>query len=188
MSKPAQTINIIYSSKSLNLVDCHTLEPLYKVKVDRHVPQLEMRRLQTTRSSADDTLLENNTPWTNRVCTATFKLTSFQVRLSIRKHEDVPFTRDQIFSTKYTFASPFFDSTILTWKADGALSGNYMLIDDAKGTVLARFRNKLFSVTEVGMLEITEDFEANFKDEIIISALAMLVMVQSLQLGMMVIV
>jgi hypothetical protein len=188
MSKPAQTINIIYSSKSLNLVDCHTLEHLYKVKVDRHAPQVEMRRLQDTQSQTDDTLLENNLPWANRVCTATFKLTSLQVRLSIHEHEDVPFTRDQIFSTKYTFASPFFESAILTWKADGALSGNYMLTDDAKGTVLARFRNKLFSVTEVGTLEITEDFEANFKDEIVISALAMLVMVQSLQLGVMVIV
>lgn len=147
-----------------------------------------MRRLQNAQSLSGDDLLESNTPWKSRVCTATFKLTSLQVRLSIREHEDVPFTRDQIFSTKYTFASPFFDSAILTWKADGALSGNYMLTDDAKGTVLARFRNKLFSFTEVGTLETTEDFESDFKDEIVISALAMLVMVQSLQLGMMVIV
>lgn len=188
MSKPSQTINIIYSSKSLNLVDSHTLEPLYKVKVDRHVPQIEMRRLPNSQSLTDDHLHHSNLPWKDRLCTATFKLTSVQVRLSIHEHEDILFTRDQIFSTKYTFASPFFDSAVLTWKADGALSGNYMLTDDAKGTVLARFRNKPFSTTEVGALELTEDFKADLKDEIVISALAMLVMVQSLQLAMMVII
>jgi hypothetical protein len=138
---------------------------------------MEMRRLQPGPSAGENE---------HKVCAATFKLTSLNVHLSIHEHDDILFSRDQIFSTKYTFVSPFLNAP-LTWKADGALSGNYILSNE-EGGVFARFRNKLFSNTEVGTLEIVDEIELNFKDEIVISGLAMLVMVQSLNLGVMVMV
>ncbi|KAH8697903.1 hypothetical protein BGW36DRAFT_427843 [Talaromyces proteolyticus] len=189
MSRPFQTINIIYSTKSLNLVDFYTLEPLYKVKVDRHVPQIESRRVQAGPDSYnDEALLDDHRPWKDNVCTATFKLTSLNVCLSIHEHTDIEFKRDHILSSQYTFSSPFLNSTTLMWKADGVFSGNFLLTDDTKGTVLARFRNRLFSNTEVGTLEIVDEIAPDLKDEVVISGLAMLVMLQSLNLSVMIMV
>lgn len=49
--------------------------------------------------------------------------------------------------------------------------------------LMARFRNKLFSVHDVGMLEVLKPFDDTLMDEMVVSLLGVLVMVQSLQLS-----
>ncbi|THC94278.1 hypothetical protein EYZ11_006251 [Aspergillus tanneri] len=73
----------------------------------------------------------------------------------------------------------------LTWRADGALTGDYNLLG-GNDAVIARFRNKLLSNQEVGSFELVGELDEMFKDEIVISLLAMLAMVQSLNLAAMV--
>ena len=58
---------------------------------------------------------------------------------------------------------------------------------DKSENVLARFRNKVFSTTEVGSFEILGVREEEERDMIVITGLSMLAMVQSTQLGLMVI-
>ena len=67
------------------------------------------------------------------------------------------------------------------------MTGDFKLVDK-KEEVLARFRNKVLSTAEVGSFEIVENWEKkrDFVDEVVISGLGMLIMVQSGGLAMMV--
>ena len=67
------------------------------------------------------------------------------------------------------------------------MTGDFKLVDK-KEEVLARFRNKVLSTAEVGSFEIVGNWEKkrDFVDEVVISGLGMLVMVQSGGLAMMI--
>lgn len=179
-------IHIHYNGKFLNLRDSDDQTPLYSVKVCPHSPQMEMIRAgddDKSQQHSKKTDAETSVP--PSMCTAAFKTLSLQVRLKIHGKE-VLLERESPLTRTYNFDSPF-AKTGLTWKADGALTGDYKLIDP-RGAVLARFRNKVFSNHEVGSFELVGKHEEMFKDEIVISGLAVLTMVQSLNLAAMVMV
>ena len=66
---------------------------------------------------------------------------------------------------------------------DGRSSYRRRHLVDSRGTVISRFRNKVFSSDEVGSFELVGELEEKVKDEVIISGLAVLTMVQSLNLA-----
>jgi hypothetical protein len=82
-------------------------------------------------------------------------------------------------------------SPILTWEADqtGNL-GDFRLVNETENVsdrkLLARFRNKAFSNEQVGAFEVDAGLNQLVKDEAVISGLAMLSMVQSINLAGMV--
>ncbi|GIJ86376.1 hypothetical protein Asppvi_005264 [Aspergillus pseudoviridinutans] len=202
-----QTITITYTDgKYLSLVDAASRTPLYHVKVCRQVPQMEMIRLNPAPSDDTDQAFpqDESAYFERRVYTATFKMTSLDVQLQIREHREVLLSRKSILSTSYSFASPAMSaantrsssssppsSLILTWEADptGNL-GDFRLVNEAENEsdkrVLARFRNKAFSNEQVGTFEVVAGLDQFVKDEAVISGLAMLSMVQSINLAGMV--
>lgn len=180
-----QMIHIHYSGKFLNLLDSDDRTPLYRVKVWPHRPQVEMAR-----AGGDDQLPQDSSTRTDRqppvpICTAAFKTFSLQVKLNVHGQE-ILLRRESPLTRTYDFESPA-AGVELRWEADGALTGDYKLVDPRE-TVLARFRNKAFSYHEVGSFELVGELEERLKDEIVISGLAVLVMVQSLNLAAMVLV
>ncbi|GFF40416.1 hypothetical protein IFM46972_06206 [Aspergillus udagawae] len=202
-----QTITITYTDgKYLSLVDAASRTPLYHVKVCRQVPQMEMIRLSPApRDDTDQAFPQDESAYfQRRVYTAQFKMTSLNVQLQIREHRDVLLSRKSILSTSYSFTSPAMcaantrsspsspaSSPILTWEADqtGNL-GDFRLVNEAENEsdrgVLARFRNKAFSNEQVGTFEVVAGLDQLVKDEAVISGLAMLSMVQSINLAGMV--
>ncbi|RHZ53281.1 hypothetical protein CDV55_101885 [Aspergillus turcosus] len=203
-----QTITITYTdSKYLSLVDAASRTPLYHVKVCRQVPQMEMICLSPVPSDERNDRAfpeDENAYFQRRVYTAKFKMTSLNVQLQIREHRDVLLSRKSILSTSYSFTSPALSaatttscssspasSSILTWEADqtGNL-GDFRLVKEAENEldrrVLARFRNKAFSNEQVGTFEVDTGLDQLVKDEAVISGLAMLSMVQSINLAGMV--
>ncbi|KAF7122213.1 hypothetical protein CNMCM5793_000170 [Aspergillus hiratsukae] len=188
-----QTITITYTdSKYLSLVDAASRTPLYHVKVCRQVPQMEMIRfIRAPSDDRDDRAFpeDENVYFQRRVYTAKFKMTSLNVQLQIREHKDVLLGRKSILSTSYSFTSPT-SSSILTWEADSGNLGNFRLVKEAENEsdrrVLARFRNKAFSNEQVGTFEVDTGLDQLVKDEAMISGLAMLSMVQSINLAGMV--
>ncbi|GIJ99655.1 hypothetical protein Aspvir_003656 [Aspergillus viridinutans] len=202
-----QTITITYTDgKYLSLVDAASCTPLYNVKVCRQVPQMEMIRLYPAPSDDTDQAFpqDESAYFQRRVYTAKFKMTSLNVQLQIREHRDVLLSRKSILSTSYSFTSPAISaansmnssssppsSSILAWEADqtGNL-GDFRLVNEADNEldkrVLARFRNKAFSNEQVGTFEVDAGMKQLVKDEAVISGLAMLAMVQSINLAGMV--
>ncbi|RHZ55414.1 uncharacterized protein CDV56_105565 [Aspergillus thermomutatus] len=200
-----QTITVTYTdNKYLSLVDAASRTPLYHVKVCRQVPQMEMIRLSPAPGNdrEDQAFPEDeNAYFQRRVYTAKFKMTSLNGHLQIREHRDVLLSRKGILSTSYSFTSPALSaaniissssspasSAVLTWEADqtGNL-GDFRLVKEAENEsdrkVLARFRNKAFSNEKVGTFEVDAGLNQLVKDEAVISGLAMLSMVQSINLA-----
>jgi hypothetical protein len=198
-----QTITITYTDgKYLSLVDAASRTPLYHVKVCRQVPQMEMIRLSPAPSDDTDQAFpqDESAYFQRRVYTAKFKMTSLNVQLQIRERRDVLLSRKSILSTSYSFTSPAMSaantmsslsSPILTWEADrtGNL-GDFRLVNETENVsdrkLLARFRNKAFSNEQVGTFEVDAGLNQLVKDEAVISGLAMLSMVQSINLAGMV--
>ncbi|KAJ5601064.1 hypothetical protein N7510_010598 [Penicillium lagena] len=178
---PIQMIHIHYRGKFLSLLDSDDATPLYTVKVCRETPQMELVRMN--RSAA----AQNTSPQIPEPCTASFNYLSLNVSLSIRGIQ-VRLKRHGTFSRTYAFESTASPGTTMLWEADGALTGDFKLSDQFTGRVVARFRNRLFSTSEVGSLEMIGEVEEVLQEEIVISCLAVLVMVQSLNLATMVLV
>lgn len=65
------------------------------------------------------------------------------------------------------------------------MSGDFKLVSDM-GQVVAWFRNKVFSTTELGRFEIMAGMDGR-EVEVLLTGLAMLAMVQSGKFGLMVI-
>lgn len=184
MSIPIQMIHIHYNGKYLNLLDSDDRSPLYRVKVWPHSPQMEMVRSSNETNPPNYTSGTPNPP--APICTAAFKTFSLQVKLRVHSHE-VLLQREGTLTRTYNFTSSVFPHATLTWSADGALTGDYKLADEARGGgLIARFRNKVFSCQEVGSFELVGELDEAFRDEVVISGLAVLAMVQSLNLAGMV--
>ncbi|KAI9041125.1 uncharacterized protein KD926_007395 [Aspergillus affinis] len=180
MPVPIQIIHIHYRGKLLNLLDSDNQTPLYRVKVGSHSPQMELFRVEHNHLPSESQGTPFSTSSVLPICTATFKIVSLQVKLKVRGQE-VQLERESLLTRTYNFHSSV-ANVDLTWTADGALTGDYQL-SVAHGGVVARFRNRLFSNQEVGTFELVGDIEDRFLDEIVISGLAMLAMVQSLNLA-----
>ncbi|CAL5872944.1 uncharacterized protein PFLUO_LOCUS7213 [Penicillium psychrofluorescens] len=174
-------IHIHYRGKFLSLLGSDGTTPLYTVKVCRETPQMELVRMNGSAAA------RSTSPQMPELCTASFKNLSLNVALSIRGIQ-VHLKRQGTFSRAYVFESTASPGTTLLWEADGALTGDFKLSDQFTGRVVARFRNRLFSTSEVGSLEIIGEVEEVLQDEVVISCLAVLVMVQSLNLATMVLV
>ncbi|KAJ5705915.1 hypothetical protein N7536_001604 [Penicillium majusculum] len=176
MSTPIQMIHIHYKTKSLLLLDSDNKTSLYTVKVCRETPQMQLVRLNRSPDSA-----HGNAGF----CTASFKMLSMDVKLSLHGHE-VHLQRLSAFTRTYGFESIALQGSTLHWEADGALTGDFKLVDQDSGQILSRFRNRLWTVEEVGSFEMVGNLSDTLKEEIAISGLAVLVMVQSLNLAGMV--
>jgi hypothetical protein len=146
--------------------------------------------------------------------TASFRYLSRTVRMTLGE-QALSLEWSSALSRTSHFKSPSLDGEKLFWKPDGMWTGDFKLVD-AKEVVRARFRNKVLSTAEVGSFEILDagerawqgkvegegkgesegkrDVDADvdvderwrFVDEVVISGLGMLIMVQSGGLAMMV--
>ncbi|OQD83723.1 hypothetical protein PENANT_c015G05783 [Penicillium antarcticum] len=197
-----QTININYTpNKRLSLIDADTGTPLYHVKVSRQTPQMEMIRLGPEPSQEQPSFpADEETYFASRVSTAQFALTSLNVKLRIRDYRDIELKRKSILSTSYLFTSPALSAAaarmmapaVLCWEADNTNNtvGDFQLVVDATNDsdrkVLVRFCNQSFSNERVGTFELDSGLDQLVKDEAVISGLAMLAMVQSINLAGMV--
>ncbi|CAG8324097.1 unnamed protein product [Penicillium salamii] len=197
-----QTININYTPEGrLSLIDNTTGIPLYHVKVTRQSPQMEMIRLSPALSQENSSFpADEKAYFASRLSTAQFKMSSLNVKLRIRDHRDIELKRKGILSTSYSFSSPALTAaavdtttqTTLCWEADDTDNtlGDFRLVVDATGEVdrraLVRFRNRAFSNERVGTFELDSDLDQLLKDEAVISGLATLAMVQSMNLAGMV--
>lgn len=170
MSLLTQIINIHYKGDHLSLLAGDNRTPLYIVKTSSIPPQMTMVR-------HDSSLDESST-------TASFKYFSTEVAMRINGRS-VLLQRAKFLSRTSHYTSN--TGEVLYWKPDGALTGDFKLVDK-KEEVLARFRNKVLSTAEVGSFEIVRNWEKQegFIDEVVISGLGMLIMVQSGGLAMMV--
>ncbi|KAI1411332.1 hypothetical protein F5Y13DRAFT_165471 [Hypoxylon sp. FL1857] len=194
MSLPIQMIHVHYHGKYLKLLDSDDETLLYSVRVSRESPQMEMVRVvkpsllgkggetEPPVYHATDSSAKN--PNDTNACTAAFRALSLGVTMRIRGKE-VRLERSSALTRTYTFLSAGAERK-LTWEADGALSGDFRLVDRTQHGVLARFRNKLFSNAEVGTFEVVGNVSELLREEILISGLSVLVMVQSLNLATMV--
>lgn len=185
MALPIRMIHIHYRGKFLHLLDSDDQTPLYRVKVGPHSPQMELFPVDLARTPSYPRASSAATTAALPICTAAFKAVSLQVMLTIHGRA-VRLERESLLTRAYHFHSPY-ANVELTWKADGALTGDYQLIA-SHGAMVARFHNRLFSNQEVGTLELVGELEDRLRDEIVISGLAMLAMVQSLNLAGMVLV
>lgn len=185
-------IHVHYHGKYLKLLDSDDQTQLYSVRISRESPQMEMVRvsqpplLSKLRGTDAEPATYHDTDNTNSssACTAAFRALSLGVTMRVRGKE-VKLERSSALTRTYSFQSAGAEAR-LTWEADGALSGDFRLVDRADHGVLARFRNKLFSNAEVGAFEIVGDVSELLREEILISGLSVLVMVQSLNLATMV--
>jgi hypothetical protein len=163
-------IRIHYSGNTLSLLDTDDFTPLYTVKVSSRLPQMS--------------LFPSTNPSPTPLATASFNLLSTEVILSL-SNQSIPLRREKTFTKTYTFTS-LSSKDVLFWRADGALTGDFKLVDK-KGRVVARFHNKVFSTTEVGTLELVGELSEKEIQEVVMSGLGMLVMVQSGTLALMVV-
>lgn len=170
MSLLTQVINIHYKGNYLSLLASDNRSPVYTIKTSSNPPQMTMIRY-----GGDSKDLST---------TASFKHFSTEVSMSINGRS-IPLQRAKFLSRTSHFTS--YTGKVLHWKPDGALTGDFKLVDREE-EVLARFRNKVLSSAEVGSFEIVGDWEKkrDFVDEVVISGLGMLIMVQSGGLAMMV--
>lgn len=180
MSLAIQMIHVHFGTNSLSLLDSDDKTPLYTVKISRKTPQIQLVTLHDNYGN-DDTGPEP------RLYTAAFRMLSMEVKLSMRGHV-VTLRRPYTFSRTYSFESITLPGITFLWEADGALTGDFKLTRKDDRQVLSRFRNKVLSVTELGSFEIVGEVTARLKEEILISGLAVLVMVQSLNLAGMVLI
>ena len=91
--------------------------------------------------------------------------------------------REKTFNRSYIFTDAH--GTALRWENEGMLSGDWKLVDVKNNAVKARFRNKVFSSSELGTFEIM-GCEQEERDLVVVSGLAVLAMVQSTVLAAMV--
>lgn len=107
---------------------------------------------------------------------------SIDVKLSLHGHE-VHLRRPSAFTRTYGFDSIALQGITLHWEADGALTGDFKLVDQDSDQVLSRFRNRVWSVEGVGSFGMVGSLPETFKEEILINGLAVLVMVQNSNLA-----
>lgn len=178
---PIQMIRIYYRGGTLELLDSDDRTPLYHVKVSSQTPQFRLVPVRTRPLETQDSSTRGASE-----CTAAFKKLSFDVKLSLHGNA-VTMRRSHYWSRTYNFKSPSMDRQ-LAWEADGALTGDFRLIDCSSwiDSVIARFHNKLFSSSEVGSFEVIGNISDETRDELVITGLSELVMMQSLSLAGMV--
>ncbi|OTA92915.1 hypothetical protein M434DRAFT_386511 [Hypoxylon sp. CO27-5] len=174
MSFSVQMIHVHYHGRYLKLLDSDDETPLYSPTLLGKHGETEPAVYHAPNGSTKDV----------NACTAAFRALSLGVTMRIRGKE-VRLERSSALSRTYNFLSAGAE-TRLTWEADGALSGDFRLVERAQHSVLARFRNKLFSNAEVGTFEVVGNVSELLREEILISGLSVLVMVQSLNLATMV--
>ncbi|KAH3197788.1 hypothetical protein KXV64_001442 [Aspergillus fumigatus] len=118
--------------------------------------------------------------------------------LPIREHRDVLLSRKSILSTSCPFRSPEISATnsmssssappslpVFIWEPDQ--TGTWVISDSSTRQRMSwiegywvRFRNKAFSNEQVGTFEADAGVDQLAKDEAVISGLAILAMVQSI--------
>jgi hypothetical protein len=170
MSLPVCLVRIHYRGNTLSLLDTDDLIPLYTVKVTSRLSQMS--------------IFPPNNPSPTPLATASFNLLSTEAILSL-SNQSIPLRREKTFTRTYTFTS-LSSEEVLFWRADGALTGDFKLVDK-KERVVARFHNKVFSTTEVWTFELVGELSEGKIQEVVMSGLGMLVMVQSGTLALMVV-
>jgi hypothetical protein len=173
-----QMLHVHYRGSTLAILDSDDKSPVYTVNCTTSPSQMCL--VPTPTSSG-----RLSSASTRPVATAIFPKLKTEVALNIHGRA-VTLRREATFTRTYTFISPT-TSTPLFWKADGALTGDFKLVD-GRDNVKARFRNKVFCASELGSFEIVGEMQDEERDAVVISGLAMLTMVQSGQLALVVLV
>jgi hypothetical protein len=175
MALPIQIIHVHYQGKILSLLDSDDITPLYTVHIPKEGFKISLSHAQPLLPSSpppySSTPQEANKPF----ATAIFPALSTLVTLVVHSRQ-IQLQREKTFNRTYLFTSA--EGEALRWESDGMLSGDWKLVD-GNNSVWARFRNKMFSTTELGSFEIVGKKGEGERDLIIVSGLAVLAMVQS---------
>lgn len=174
MGLAIQIIHVHYKGKTLSLLDSDDTTPLYTVQIPTKGLKMSLSHVESTAPSPppyEAKPHEANKPF----ATATFSALSTLVTLTIHSRH-IQRQREKTFNRTYVFTTP--EGEALRWENDGVLSGDWKLLDANNG-VRARFRNKVFSSSELGSFEVVDVKGEEERDLIVMSGLAMLAMVQS---------
>jgi hypothetical protein len=178
MTLAIQMIRVHYKGSTLSLLDSDDTTQLYFAKVSSK--EMKMSIFRTSRDYLGEKVHEDFKE-SDPSATASFSAFNTEVLLNIHGRP-VKLWREKKLTRTYNFSD--INGNAMFWKADGALTGDFKLVDE-KGGVIARFHNKVFSTTEVGTFEIIGPRQEQESVEIIISGLAVLAMVQSSLLALM---
>ncbi|KAG4427537.1 hypothetical protein IFR05_016980 [Cadophora sp. M221] len=180
MVLPAQVLHVYYKGYTLSVLDSDDKTCIYNVKW----PHLAFEIFPSGPTTQPP------------IASSSFSILTTKVKLLLHSREILLY-REKTFTRSYTYMSPGPSSTgsefghdkavgqKMKWEAEEILSGDFKLVNEA-GQVAAWFRNKTFSTTELGRFEIMAGMEGR-EVEVLLTGLAMLAMVQSGQLGLMVI-
>ncbi|RDL35783.1 uncharacterized protein BP5553_06395 [Venustampulla echinocandica] len=168
MTHPTQIARVHYKGRVLSIFDAADQTPLYTVNFPSKGFKMSLTHAHDPASP--------ETPF----AVASFSV-STRVELIINNRL-VPLCHEKIFNRTYYFKGV--QGETLSWKAEDLLGGNFKLVR-VDGSVVAKFKNKLFSARELGDFEFWGVTDEE-RDNIVTSGLAMLAMVQSGWLGTMI--
>jgi hypothetical protein len=182
MAPSIQILHVHYQGKKLSILDSDDITPLYNV----HIPANGMKMSLSHSAPLDGSSPPPYSPTlqgtSKPIATATFSALSTLVTLNIHSRQ-LSLQREKTFNRNYIFTNA--NGEALRWENEGMLSGDWKLVDVDNGSgggVRARFRNKVFSSSELGTFEVMgwkERVQEEERDMIVVSGLAVLAMVQS---------
>ncbi|KAL5321467.1 hypothetical protein ACEPPN_009425 [Leptodophora sp. 'Broadleaf-Isolate-01'] len=178
MVLPAQVLHVYYKGHTLSVLDSDDKTCIYTVKCLPLAFEI-FTSTPTTQSS---------------IASSSFSILTTNVKLLLHSRAILLY-REKTFTRSYTYTSPGASSNEydnekavgqkMHWEAEDIMSGDFKLVSDM-GQVVAWFRNKVFSTTELGRFEIMAGMDGR-EVEVLLTGLAMLAMVQSGKFGLMVI-
>ncbi|KAN0091908.1 hypothetical protein V8E51_017755 [Hyaloscypha variabilis] len=175
MAPSIQILHVHYRGKKFSILDSDDSTPIYTVQIPSQGMKLSLSpSISWTHKPYSPTSQEPSKP-TKPIATATFAALSTSVAVTIHSLQ-LTLQREKTFNRSYIFTNA--NGTALRWENDGMLSGDWKLVDVKSNAVQARFRNKVFSSSELGTFEVM-GCEEEERDLVVVSGLAVLVMVQS---------
>ncbi|KAE9367048.1 hypothetical protein N431DRAFT_316347, partial [Stipitochalara longipes BDJ] len=170
-----QILHVHYQGKKLSILDSDDTTFIYTVKIPSQGMKLSLSHSINSAPPPYSPTSEEPIKPTAPIATATFAALSTSVSLTIHSLQ-ITLQREKNFNRTYVFINSH--GVPLRWENDGMLSGDWKLVDVKSNEVKARFRNKVFSSSELGTFEVM-GCEEEERDLIVVSGLAVLVMVQS---------
>jgi hypothetical protein len=169
-----QILHVHYLGKQLSILDSDDSTPVYAVQIPSKGLKMSLSRRGPLDNSSPPPYEPTSPGNSKSFATATFGALSTAVTLTIHSRQ-ISLQREKTFTRKYIFTSA--TGAALRWENDGMLSGDWKLVD-VNSAVKARFRNKVFSSSELGTFEIMGMKEEE-RDLVVMSGLVVLAMVQS---------
>jgi hypothetical protein len=175
MAPSIQILHVHYQGKKLSILDSDDTTPIYSVDIPAKGMKMFLSHGVSFDSSSPPPYELATRETSKPFASAKFGALSTLVSLTVHSRH-IALQREKTFNRNYIFASA--KGEALRWENDGMLSGDWKLVG-AADAVKARFRNKVFSSSELGTFELMGVAEDEERDLVVMSGLAVLAMVQS---------